>query len=227
VLSVRSQVAVGHAYDLDVSTSEWFRSSRWDVEARQEFESRLARSRDSNRAQYLRIKALAIESAEPRAAEELWQRIIRDYSENYEAAFAQERLGDLYRQRGDIDLAETAYRRVLALGGGTSPSGTSGSVNLSLIELLLDIPGREQDVLVQLKVVSPPSNLLHFDSDRFRWEVSLAIVSDRLGDTETSKKAAQRALALLSAPDRFSHHPGVGRAQASPALVKQLQRLSS
>lgn len=100
-------------------------------------------------------------------------------------------------------------------------------MNLSLAELLLDVPGREDDVLEQLNLVKPPSSALTMNFDRFRWERALAIVSERLGEMETGQKAAERALELLTVPDQFSRHPGVGRATASDEQVVELRRLAS
>lgn len=47
---------------------EWFRSPRWDAAERERFEAKLARARSANRAQYLRLKGLALSAASERTA---------------------------------------------------------------------------------------------------------------------------------------------------------------
>ena len=207
--------------------NEWYRSRAWDQEARDDFERRLGRARVDMRSQYLRIKAHSIEEVEPAAAERLFERVIREYPDSLDAVSALEHIGDLQAARGQRELAEQTYRALLVKGNGLSPSATSGAINLSLAELLLSIPGREDEVVQELVRVQPSSGTLTMNFHRFRWERALAIVSDRLGEKETSQKAAQRALDLLVAPDQFSRHPGVGRAVASEDQVAQLRRLAA
>jgi hypothetical protein len=209
-----------------VAPDDWFRSPLWDTESQADFERRLERARLHNRSQYLKIKALALEGSEPRAAEVLYRRVVDEYPESLDAIYCRERIGDIHWQRGERADAEVSHRSVLARGYGLSPSGSSGGVNLTLAELLLESPGREDDVLEQLNAAASSSGMLTLHFHRFRWEAALAIVSDRLGERDTSKKAAQRALDILEAADQFSRHPGVGRAVAPAAQIKMLRKLA-
>jgi hypothetical protein len=68
---------------------DWFRSPAWDQAARAEFELRLARARDHNRPQYLRIKGLALrEAGLVDAARVLWQRVRSEYPTSMDATSA-------------------------------------------------------------------------------------------------------------------------------------------
>jgi hypothetical protein len=59
--------------------NEWFRSPDWGEADRADFERHLARSRAYNRAQYLRIKGLALRDAgEIDEARGLWLRVLGD-----------------------------------------------------------------------------------------------------------------------------------------------------
>jgi len=205
---------------------DWYRSPRWDLDAQADFEARLRRARPQSRPQYIWLKACAVEPERPEIAELLLERVLREYPEDFHAAASEERLGDLLLRRGQVANAERAYKNVLAKGGGISPSATSGAVNISLAELLLDVPGREREVLEQLDLLKPPSSPLKLNYHQFRWERVLAVVSARLGETETSQKAASRALALVTAPDQFARHKGVGRVVASDAVLRELERLA-
>jgi len=76
------------------------------------------------------------------AARELPERAVED-AEGYlhQTVSARETLGDMAVERGDRATAEEPYRRILAL---SNQSGSTGSVEISLADLLLDT-GRPAD----------------------------------------------------------------------------------
>ncbi|MEV4688222.1 hypothetical protein [Microbacterium sp. LWH3-1.2] len=116
---------------------DWFRSPLWTETARTDFESRLARARARNRAQYLRIKGLALADAgEVVAARALWQRVLTDEGEfaHLESAGALEHLGDSYAREDPIR-AEHYYRRLI--GEHPSLNGTTAMQHVKLAELLI------------------------------------------------------------------------------------------
>ena len=129
---------------LDVS-EEWFRTGDWDDEARADFERRLGRARAYNRAQYLRIKGLALEAAgELMGARELWNRVLLDDGEFAELQGypTLEHLADSYAEE-DPALAEQYYRRLLA--ENSSLNATTATQHIKLAELLLR-RGRPEDL---------------------------------------------------------------------------------
>ena len=209
----------------------WYRSAAWNDEAQIDFETRLARAREWNRPQYLRIKGLAVATWNEAAAEALFQRVIDAYPDKVDAASCKEYLGDIWRRQGRTAHAEAAYRDLLERGNGLSPSGTSGCVNISLAELLIEADcGREMEAIAQLELVVTDGqlhgSLRYFNHVKFRWEVALAVANDRLGQSDNSRRAAERALNLLDTPDPFARHPGVGRALASESTVRMLKDLA-
>src|SRR5438128_1768759 len=116
---------------------EWFRSPSWSEADRAEFEARLARSRKYNRAQYLRIKGLALRDAgEIEAARELWTRVLSDDGEfsTMEGFTTLEHLGDSYIQE-DPTLAEYYYRRLL--NDNPALKSTTMTQHIKLAELLI------------------------------------------------------------------------------------------
>ena len=117
---------------------DWFRSPTWQPNDQAEFERRLARARPANRPQYLRIKALALRDAgKVDAARHLFARVASETAAPAsEVAFAHEALGDLHRAAGGLRQAAAEYR--LALEVAPTLSGTSGEVQLSLGEVLLE-----------------------------------------------------------------------------------------
>jgi len=58
---------------------DWFRSPAWGPDDQVDFEARLARARKTSRAQYLRIKGLALDAAgHKEGARSLWLRVLED-----------------------------------------------------------------------------------------------------------------------------------------------------
>lgn len=205
--------------------ADWFRSPDWSDEAQRDFESRLARSRAGNRAQCLRVKAVALDDAgESAAAITLLRRIVRDHSDAWtEVAFAHERLGDSHRVASDLASAESEYR--LALAVSPSLSGTSGEVHLKLGEVLL-ASGSGTVVEIEQLLTAAKSHVT-FNSTAFRLNVLTARVAAATGDVERRRNAAATALELVAADPQFSRHPTVGLVDATPSLLSELRTMAS
>lgn len=207
--------------------TDWFRTADWDAAARDEFERRLLRTRAHNRPQYLKIKALALRDANktagPRAL--LHRALVEPEIYDFEAAHVTELLGDLSRQDGDRDEAEARYRHVLT----TWPTlnGTSGNVEISLAEVLVDQagndPAEETMRLLDAWLARPQ---LQFDSQLFRWQLVLIRLSMRTGDDETIQRAARTALALAERGPQLPRHKTVGLVTTDEATLRWLRDLA-
>ncbi len=207
--------------------TDWFRTPDWDAAARDEFERRLARARPHNRPQYPKIKALALRDAdETEPARALLHRALAEPGVyDFEAAHVTELLGDLSREDGDGDEAEARYRHVLA----TWPTlkGTSGSIEISLAELLVDRggnqPAEEAMRLLDTWLARPQ---LQFDSQLFRWHLALIRLSLRAGDEETVQRAANTALTLAARGPQLPRHKTVGLVTTDEATLRWLRDLA-
>jgi predicted Zn-dependent protease len=207
-------------------SDEWYRSPAWDDAAQQEFERRLSRARAWSRPQYLRIKALALRDAgHTAAAATMLQRLLIDPDNRSEAAFANELLGDLAVEQGDSELAETYYRRVLTLA--PTLSSTSGSVEISLAEVLLQrLERRQSDEAGKLldSFLARPG--MKFDDQLFRWHLALIDLAEQVGDQETVRRAATTALDLATRGPQLPRHKTVGLVEAEEATLRRLTRLA-
>jgi tetratricopeptide (TPR) repeat protein len=204
---------------------DWFRDSSWTPDAQEEFERRLSAARVRSRAQYLRVKALALLAAKhPEAGQAMLHRILDEYPENWlECAFALERLGDLSRAAGDLGGAEAFYRKCLA----TSPtqSGTTGMVEVSLAEVLTDYddPGSREEAAALLQSALERGSF--FNSNLFRWHVALIRLASQLGDEETQGRSARAALALADLGPQLPRHPTIGNVDVDPETRRWLEDL--
>jgi hypothetical protein len=204
---------------------DWFRSPDWSEEARLDFEYRLARARAGGRAQYLRIKSVALDAVgETEAATTLLHRIVSDHADAWtEVAFAHERLGDSYTATGDLARAGVEYRQALAVS--PSLSGTTGEVHVKLGEVLLQSGAGATPQIEQLLIEA--KSHVTFNSTAFRVNVLEARVAQATGDIVRRRHAAAAALDLVGVAPQFDRHPTIGLVQASPSLIAELQELAS
>jgi len=206
---------------------EWFRSPAWDSVARADFEARLARARPGNRQQYLRIKGVSLRAAgELDGAAQLLQRAA-DYADGalFMTVAAWETLADMAAERGDRPAAEHLYRRILTEQPGLS--GTTGSVEISLAEVLLDGGGAERrDEALALLHSWLDRDQIKWASQLFRWHLDLIRVAEATGDTQTVRRAANTALTLAEQGPQLPHHPDVGLVKTDKATLKRLRKLA-
>lgn len=207
-------------------TDEWFRRPDWDGAARADFERRLARAHPRSRPQYLRVKALALRDAgDDEGARTLLLRVLDpDGAHPGEVAIATELLGDLAVRQGDGELAERYYRRGLDAPG--YPSGTTGAVEISLAELLLNKGNAGRDEALTLLDSWLARSGLRFDNQMFRWHLAVIKAAEQTGDRETVRRAANTALELASRGPQLARHEDVGLVQADAAALSRLRNLA-
>ncbi len=205
---------------------DWFRSSDWSEAAQAEFERRLAKSR-TLKCQYLQSKASALrESGERDAAQALLLRILdRDLGEQYEQALTKELLGDLCRVVDPAE-AEHYYRRLLA--EHASLNGTTGTVEISLAELLIakgDITSVDEARALLVNWLE--RNAAQLPSNMFRWHLALVDIAQVTNDPETARNAARTALDLAEIKTFFRRHPDIGVVKTDANTLKRLKKLAN
>jgi tetratricopeptide (TPR) repeat protein len=207
--------------------NEWFRSTDWSEAARADFERRLGRARPSGRAQYLRIKGLALADAgEIDGARELWNRVLRDDGEfaALEGFAVLEHLGDSYVD-DDPALAAGYYRRLLA--DNPELKFTTATQHIKLAELLIRRRDKQNlekaaDLLAEWTEVAR----LPFPSAHFRWNMAVIELAEATRDREAAREAARRALALAARGPVFPRHKTVGVVHADQLTLKRLKNLA-
>lgn len=206
---------------------DWFRSPDWSPEARADFEARLSRARPFNRAQYMRIKGLALaEAGEKRGARQLWERVLESTEELAigQQASAFEHLGDSYAA-DDPAAAERYFRRLMT--EHPTLNGTSHTVEISLAELLID-KGDRNSIEEALALLNSflERGTSHFPNVLFRWHLALIRVAEATGDHETVQRAASTALDLAGRGPVFSRHKTVGVVRSDAKTLKRLRKLA-
>ncbi len=211
---------------LDVA-AEWFRSGEWSEEARADFEQRLGRARTHNRAQYLRIKGLALEAAgEVAGARELWTRVLQDDGEfaGLQGFPTLEHLGDSYAEE-DLALAEHYYRRLLSKN--PSLNATTATQHIKLAELLVRRGRRENlDEAAELLTTWVEAAQSPFPDSHFRWNLAVIHLAEARHDRDSAREAAQRALDLAGRGPVFPRHKTVGVVATDRVTLARLRNLA-
>lgn len=207
-------------------TDDWFRSSDWSPTAQADFEARLKRSREWNRAQYIRIKGLALrEAGMLQPARDLWERILdQDLGHDFEKASTLEHLGDSYRDT-EPERATHYYRRLLS--EHPTLNGTTATVEIALAELEM-AKGRRADTDEALALLNSflERGTSQFPNVLFRWHLVLVDIARATGEQETVQRAARTALDLAGRGPVFPRHKDVGVVHADAKTLRRLRRLA-
>lgn len=206
---------------------DWYRTLDWDEAAKADFEQRLGRARQSSRAQYIAMKAFALQRAgRLDDAGQLYLRMLAEYPDDHRERSVLEHLADIDCQQGRPEDAERGYRRALA-----HPEANflgSGMVEVSLAEVLikLDRPGEAKEVLDAVgESEGAMQTVTAFHANFFRFHLARARVAALLGNDEAAVDAARLALSVVGAPDQYSSHPGVGAVHADEQTLSELHAL--
>jgi tetratricopeptide (TPR) repeat protein len=208
---------------------DWFRTAAWDDAAQQDFEQRLRRSRDHNRPQYLRIKAIALRDAgEIGGARQLLERLLDDpgpYA-NQELPTAHELLGDLARATEDWPEAEHHYRHILQ--EWPELHSTTGAIEVSLADVLSrrDDPAARAEASSLLEAYLVRDDQIQWSATMFEWHLVRIRLARHGGDVATVRASAREALELADEGPQFPRHPCVGTVPNTPDLFAELEQLA-
>jgi hypothetical protein len=207
---------------------DWFRSEVWDDAARDLFETKLARSRSSNHAQYLRIQGLTlVETADHKRVEAgrgLLRRVLDEYpDEALEVASAYYALGQSLARDQGYDEAIGRLRACLEVEAGKN---FKNGAELLLGETL--IASAAPSFLDEAwELLDAWEREAVFGSEFWRIEVARARLLVRKGNPQGASIHARNALELLEHDKpTFSRHPTVGRIQADEATIGEMRRLA-
>jgi tetratricopeptide (TPR) repeat protein len=210
----------------DFVADDWFRSPDWSHDAQADFEARLKRSREGNRAQYMRIKGLALsEAGLVQPARELWERILdQDLGHDFERAGTLELLGDSYRDT-EPTRAMQYYRRLLS--DHPTLNGTTATVEVALAELEM-AKGRRANTDEALALLNSflERDTSQFPNVLFRWYLALISVAQATGEKETVQRSARTALDLASQGPALPRHQDVGVVEADGHILTRLRKLT-
>jgi tetratricopeptide (TPR) repeat protein len=202
---------------------EWYRTPDWSPAGQAEFERRLARARNYNRSQYLRIKGIHLrEAGNVDGARTLWERVLTSTDEfvDVQRPSALEHLGDSYCDE-DPDRADEFYRRLLA--EYPTLNATTHTVEIAPRtphqEAAVRRGARAAQQLPRAEDRSVPEHPVSLAPGPNRHRVRHAREGDR-------SAGARVALELADRGPVFPRHKDVGIVHADKAILRRLKRLA-
>jgi hypothetical protein len=143
-----------------------------------------------------------------------------------EVAGAHELLAQAYREAGDLTATEAHLRTCLKFAPGFS--GTSGTPDLTLAEVLIDQldDARAHEAERLLDDPGLASRLI-WNSQVFRFCRAKSLLAARLGDLPTARHYAREGLRIAGVSEpQLPRHPTVGLVQADRRALIELRRLA-
>ena len=194
-------------------TIDWFRRTDWTPELEADFDKRLARAREWNRPQYLRIQALHLVQAggelRLRKALELIDRFMSGPTDD-QLAPAYDVRAKAHAKLGEDDAAFEAYRRSCDARRQKRTIGTDAYLEFGF----LAIDRRRADLYdeaVRLLDEFGGGGSAPFPMQQYKHHAIRAIVSDARGDRATARVHANLALeAAAKTNSGLPYHADVG-----------------
>ncbi len=211
-----------------MSEVEWFRRSTWTEQDREEFNTRLNRSRRSSRAQYLRIQAGHLATAGiHEVAIQLLDHMLTEYPEEIGLSSAHLAKAESLSSLGKNGPAIEEYRNAI-LSERNFPNVHAYpwlsfgwfAVEKNLIDLYGEI----------LELFEEFGNQLEggFPSSLYRYWSVRSVIADSRRDRTNARDFAQRAIgAAAMTQSGLRYHPKVGLVECQPKwIVEKLTELA-
>lgn len=219
-----------------MGSDDWYRATTWDAETAEAFETRLARSRTRyHRSSYLHIQGWhliqsPLESDRQVGRDLLRRAIDEDDEDQFNARGAWQDLAGSLAADDHLDEAEEALRETVRLTRQRGISGTTGTAELDLAELLIRLgePDQVAEAIELLIAVQPEVEDQSFlAGTQFRFNLVCARAARSTGNPAAGT-FARRALAI--ADDGTSgvprHDPVLRMVQVGPVTRGELQGVS-
>lgn len=207
--------------------NEWYRSSNWSAEEERDFFSRLNRARPGNRAQYLRLKGIALcdslDEQVQASGVDLLMRVVSDFpDESHQVAGAHSRLARFFEQTGEEITAFRHYERAIAVTENDAFRSKLRLAELIVRNELVDEYGYAARLLNELE-----SDELITNDIAVRLCISRARLAQATGNQDLACKNARLALELLADNESsFPRHPVVGQALVDDQTFTELSNLA-
>ena len=193
--------------------ADWYRRKTWTKIDEQEFLAKLARARKDGRAQYLKIQAIELVETEDKnllkVAEALLNKMLTEYPDNnFEKGSALHTLGDIYKLKGNYQLAMDFYKQ--ALDFETIYPNVITQAYLDYSELVIKT-GKENLFNELEKLLSDRYSELTFPIEKYKVNSILSIINANKDRQEQAQKYADLAEQFVTAETSgFRYHKYLG-----------------
>ena len=206
---------------------DWYRRKTWTKIDEQEFFAKLARARKDGRAQYLKIQAIELVETEDKnllkVAEALLNKMLTEYPDNnFEKGSALHTLGDIYKLKGNYQLAIDFYKQ--ALDFEIIYPNVITQAYLDYSELVIKT-GKENLFNDLEKLLSDRYSELTFPIEKYKVNSILSIINANKDRQEQAQKYADLAEQFATAETSgFRYHKYLGIVKERDTWLDKLVR---
>ena len=207
--------------------ADWYRRKTWTKIDEQEFLAKLARARKDGRAQYLKIQAIELVETEDKnllkVAEALLNKMLTEYPDNnFEKGSALHTLGDIYKLKGNYQLAMDFYKQ--AIDFETIYPNVITQAYLDYSELV--IKTGKKNLFDELeKLLSDRYSELTFPIEKYKVNSILSIINANKDRQEQAQKYADLAEQFATAETSgFRYHKYLGIVKERDTWLDKLVR---
>ena len=207
--------------------ADWYRRKTWTKIDEQEFLAKLARARKDGRAQYLKIQAIELVETEDKnllkVAEALLNKMLTEYPDNnFEKGSALHTLGDIYKLKGNYQLAMDFYKQ--AIDFETIYPNVITQAYLDYSELVIKT-GKENLFDELEKLLSDRYSELTFPIEKYKVNSILSIINANKDRQEQAQKYADLAEQFATAETSgFKYHKYLGIVKERDTWLDKLVR---
>ena len=207
--------------------ADWYRRKTWTKIDEQEFFSKLSRARKDGRAQYLKIQAIELVETEDKnllkVAEALLNKMLTEYPDNdFEKGSALHTLGDIYKLKGNYQLAMDFYKQ--ALDFETIYPNVITQAYLDYSELVIKT-GKENLFDELEKLLSDRYSELTFPIEKYKVNSILSIINANKDRQEQAQKYADLAEQFATVETSgFRYHKYLGIVKERDTWLDKLVR---
>jgi len=212
--------------------NEWYINKDWNQEIEDNFEFKLKRARGGyHKAQYLRIQASHLLDTTDfgEVGVNLMKRLFNDFpTEDFSVIFGHELLGDYYVKTNQFDSAESEYRIVVDYYHSNTRSGTTGTADIKLADLILSTNQSQKFEYAYNLIVEDFMNTdgsLDINDIIYFYALTRSRLAWRLGNKDDSRDFANIALDLsrVDVP-QFPRHKTFGLVKANVDEISELEQ---
>lgn len=207
--------------------ADWYKRKTWTKIDEQEFFAKLARARKDGRAQYLKIQAIELVETEDKnllkVAEALLNKMLIEYPDNnFEKGSALHTLGDIYKLKGNYQLAIDFYKQ--ALDFETIYPNVITQSYLDYSELVIKT-GKENLFNELEKLLSDRYSEVTFPIEKYKVNSILSIINANKDRQEQAQKYADLAEQFATAETSgFRYHKYLGIVKERDTWLDKLVR---
>ena len=203
-----------------MSREDWFRNTEWGPRTEEHFFAKLARAK--NKAQYLRIQAYTLRNSHPKIALKLLEQYFA-LGGHFDRVQAYVDRAEAYLSLGEEERAIEAYERALARERQFPNARTEAYIDFAFLIATRCHREKYEQALDLLRKKEPSL----FPAQLFKREASIALISADLGDEDTARQHAMRALDAAAARiSGLRYHPNLGlvgsRYESTRSLLRRM-----